>query len=417
MISSRKLSLSLSLFCLAASPAGVSPALAEDPVRITDLTPGDGSGVPNLDAAVLLDKLYFAGTASGANDLDLWVYDGVSAPTMVPGSGELGPEELTVWQGALYFEAGPFADRELWRYDGVNPPVEVLDLFPAGSGQPTNLVAFGPEICFGAFPTAEGDQFVCWDGATAPDVYELRTGGGARPKAMTVIGSTLYFDAYGDGVGSEPWRRENFVAPSLVGDLRPGISSSNPEAFVQIDAATYIRAASTGGISRVWTFDGVEPPELLSPTFRLQGGIAAWGDRLLAVGYEEGESFQPLGGISELHVWRESGFAPAPWEGGSTFAANSFLDHRNALYFRATTSPTASDLFRYCGGENVQRVTDQFADDSYVSSSFIVFQGLIYFSAFAAEFGQELWALDPLVTLFCDGFGDGNLDAWSSSVP
>src|SRR6188508_2562381 len=123
MIRARNLALSLSTLLLAAFSGGASSALAEDPVRLTDLRPGGLSGVPNLEAAVFGDKLYFAATATGA-ELDLWVYDGISAPTMVPGGGQLQPEELLVWQGALYFEGGPYTDRELWRYDGVNPPVE-----------------------------------------------------------------------------------------------------------------------------------------------------------------------------------------------------------------------------------------------------------------------------------------------------
>lgn len=213
------------LSCLALT---VPLAVAETPVRITDLRPDGESGVLNLDAAVFADKLYFVGMDDSVNR-DLWVYDGVNPAAMVPGSAGIEPEQLTVWQGALYFEGGPFENRELWRYDGVNPPVEALDLLAGGSGNPTNLTAFGPELCFSATTGPEGDELACWDGATTPDVYELRAGGaGGSPEAMTAIGSTLYFAAFADGVGGEPFAYENFSPPSWSATCSRGLDPRLP---------------------------------------------------------------------------------------------------------------------------------------------------------------------------------------------
>ena len=75
------------------------------------------------------------------------------------------------------------------------------------------------------------------------------------------------------------------------------------------------------------------------------------------------------------------------------------------------------ELFRYCGSGSVERVTDQFADASYVTSSVTLFQGRLYFSASEAATGQELWAIDPLTAVFCGGFEDGHDDDWSAAVP
>lgn len=396
--------------------AAVAAAHAETAVRITDLRPGAFSGVPGLDAAVLADRLYFAGTADGGF-LDLWVYDGLSPATKVPGSDEIAPTYLTVWQGALFFLGGPAGDRELWRYDGVNPPAEVLDLLDPGSGSPSFLTAFGPELCFRATPsTAVGGELVCWDGATAPDVYDLRAGvAGSTPDDLAVVGDRLYFGALVDDTGREPWSHENFLAPDLVGDLRSGTGSSNPEAFVQHGPQLYLRASDSSGQGRVWVDDGVAPPAMVSTTFDVEGGLSSWGGRLLAGGYEEDG---PLGeGPTGLYVLRAAGFTSTPWAGGPLPAANGFLAHRNALYFQATPSPTESDLFRYCGGGSVERVTDQFADLSFVDSRPVLFQGRLFFAVDEPVFGRELWAIDPMTALFCDGFADGHDDDWSTSVP
>lgn len=260
-------------------------AHADTAERITDLRPGAFSGVPGLDAAVFADKLYFAGTGDGGF-LALWVYDGISPATKVPGSDEIQPTHLTVWQGALYFLGGPTGDRELWRYDGVNPPVEVLDLLDPGSGSPAFLAPFGPELCFRATSSlAVGAELVCWDGATAPDVYDLRAAAASSsPDDLTVLADRLYFGTLVDDTGREPWSHENFLAPELVGDLRPGTGSSNPDSFVQHGLLRYLRASDSGGQRRVWFDDGVTPPAMLSTTFDVEGGLASWGGRLLAGG-------------------------------------------------------------------------------------------------------------------------------------
>ena len=272
---------------LAAMVLAPLAARAEIAVRITDLRPGAFSGVPGLDAAVFADKLYFAGTADGGS-LDLWVYDGLSPATKVLGSDEIQPTYLTVWQGALHFLGGPRGDRELWRYDGVNPPLEVLDLLDPGSGSPAFLTPFGPELCFRATSPDVGAELVCWDGATAPDVYDLRAAAaGSSPENLTVLGDRLYFGALVDDTGREPWSHENFLAPELVGDLRSGTGSSSPDSFVLHGAELHLRAADSSGQGRVWVDDGVNPPAMVSTTFDVEGGLASWNGRLLVGGYEE----------------------------------------------------------------------------------------------------------------------------------
>ena len=383
-------------------------AYAETPVRITDIQAGPSSSLSSLrNAAVLADKLYFGATDDGSN-YDLWVYDGISSASIVPGGVGLEPEYLTEWEGALYFLGGPFADRELWRYDGVNPPAEELDLFAAGSGNPEHLIVFGPELCFNALTSeAVGDELVCWDGTNAPTVYDLRTGtAGSSFEKPAVIGDTLYFDAFGDGVGSEPWAYEGFSPPTLVGDLEPGTASSNPESFVGVGTTVYFRAGN-----RVWSADGVAPPAILSPTFTVQGGLASWHGRLLVDGHDD-----VAGGQNQLHVLRAGSLVQAQWPGGSIFGAGDFLDHRNALYFHSGTSVTAGDLFRYSGCGGVERVTDLFADTSYVGGGLVLFQSRIYFFAFDDTYGGELWAVDPQPALLCTGFEIGD-DDWSTSLP
>lgn len=392
---------------VAALPSAV---LAEVAVLVSDIRPGTGSALSELDAAVLGDKLYFNATANGSAR-DLWVYDGSAPPAMVAGGAGLRPEFLTIWQGALHFLGGPTSDRELWRYDGTNPPVEVLDLFTSGSGLPQLLTPFGSELCFKArTSTTVGEELVCWDGTTAPDVYDLRPGGdSSAPENFKVLGDKLYFKAFDASAGNEPWIYEHFTPPTLLADVRPGLDSSLPSDFVAIGPTIYFRASDDTGHARVWSWDGVASPTMVSAELDLQGGVSSFGSLLL------GNGFMAEGGV-QMHVLRAGGFAPARWGFGEIYAASNFFEHRSALYFRSS-GPAPGDLFRYCGGGAVERVRDSLAGSPAVQPGFAVFEGRIYFAATDATHGGELWALDPFEALFCDGFEDGDDDGWSVSLP
>ena len=63
-------------------------------------------------------------------------------------------------------------------------------------------------------------------------------------------------------------------------------------------------------------------------------------------------------------------------------------------------------------------MTDQFAAaTASIHGVLVEFQGRIHFSAEDDVNGRELWAVDPMTALFCDGLEDGDDDGWSASVP
>ena len=76
-----------------------------------------------------------------------------------PGSGDSWPYYLTVYNGALYFQAdgGDGAGRELWKYDGVSAS-RVADIWSGPEESvPTNLAVYNGALYFSAF---DGDNTV-----------------------------------------------------------------------------------------------------------------------------------------------------------------------------------------------------------------------------------------------------------------
>ena len=99
--------------------------------------------------------------------------------------------------------------------------------------------------------------------------------------------------------------------------------------------------------------------------------------------------------------------------------ADSFLEFDGALYFVAGLGEPFLELYRHCdGSESIERVTTLFdSNDDHFNHGLIAFGDRIYFLADEdLTTGRELWSLDPMQPIFCDGFRDGDDDRWSSTV-
>lgn len=393
--------------------AGSSARGTDVATRITDLNPGTGHGVPFFFAAVFQNKLYFQGKDDNASESDLWVYDGLNPPSIVPGGEGISPAYLAVWGEDLWFRAGPSGDRELWRYDGVVPPTEALDIAVGGDGNVRFLQPFGTHLCFVGNAPGAGGELICWDGSSAPSVFDLRAGsGGSDPETYGVHQGKLYFDAFVDAVGDEPYSWDGLVAPSLLADVNPGTASSLPWAFVTFGDDLYFTAADDSGLMRVWRHDGVGAPVSIAPTFSVEGGSAVWRGSLYSAGWLEEHP------ESTLRRWNGSSFQHLAFNpGGSGAGAESFTPFAESLFFVSDVA-TGTDLFRICGSGTVSRSTDQFAGPDFVQSGGLMpFAGRLFFTARTATHGAELWALDADEAVFCHGFEDSDTTGWSTTIP
>ncbi|MDD1719618.1 MAG: hypothetical protein LUQ25_06135, partial [Methanoregulaceae archaeon] len=129
------------------------------------------------------------------------------------GASSSNPSYLTVYNGALYFNANGNDDVgiELWKYDPASGAQRVADIYPgAGSSWPRDLAVYNGALYFRANGNdGAGSELRKYDPAIgAQRVADIYPGvGSSNPGCMAVYNGALYFQADGnDGAGAELWK-------------------------------------------------------------------------------------------------------------------------------------------------------------------------------------------------------------------
>ena len=123
-------------------------------------------------------------------------------------SGDSFPEQLTVFDGALYFVATtPATGYELWRYDGTNLTL-AADINPGADGSyPQDLVVFNQELCF----SATEDGLFNWE------LWAL-TAGNTPPTPLLLLNPRWVGDDFIFSFASQPGRTYEVQTTDVLGD-------------------------------------------------------------------------------------------------------------------------------------------------------------------------------------------------------
>jgi ELWxxDGT repeat protein len=190
---------------------------------------------------LLGDKYIFAAKSPNLGS-ELWITDGTVAGTklvkdIVAGKpGSEPTDDFAPLGGYLYFTASvPGIGRELWRTNGTEAGttmVKEIVAGPAGSGTKDtyNISSTGSFVLFSAITTGEGYEL--WrsdgtDGGTTmvKDIYPGSTS--SQPSAFQTFNGVTYFWATTQNEGRELWRTDGTDAGTkLIKDIRPGTQSS-----------------------------------------------------------------------------------------------------------------------------------------------------------------------------------------------
>ncbi len=203
--------------------------------------------------------IYFTAD-DGFNGVELWRSDGTAGGTilvadinpLLDGAASSEPRNLTVVGNTLYFTANDGTNgRELWRLNLASPgaePALVTDINPAGSSNPSNLVALPSGTLFFQATNAQGNRLVYrLDGDTAVAVGS----GYVNPTQLTLVGDTLYFVANNE---TELWRSDGTTAGTVrVQTIAPGASVQN---LVAIGNILYFVATDAANGRELWRSDG-----------------------------------------------------------------------------------------------------------------------------------------------------------------
>ncbi|MES2774627.1 MAG: ELWxxDGT repeat protein [Bacteroidota bacterium] len=186
---------------------------------VKDIYPGSTGGFANSSSPNNLTKfnggLYFS--ARTATDTALWKSDGTDAGTVkikaFPGNTSIG--RFFPVNGIMYFTiTSPDQGNELWKTDGTATGTELVkDIFPGtGSSSPYNFCNFNGTFYFTADDGIHGRELWRSDGTEAgtyivEDIWDGSAG--SNPSHLAVVDDQMFFAA-DDGInGIELWKVKN----------------------------------------------------------------------------------------------------------------------------------------------------------------------------------------------------------------
>lgn len=351
---------------------------------VTDGTPGGthlladlnptGSSTPRSFVRFGERVLFFAFTPE--TGYELWRTDGTPSGTELVLDTLPGPEgvesltiydlPLTVLDTCVVF--APFNNvtdlAELWRSDGTPAGTRKLaDLPDVFNPNVDEMGSTGSVAVFRAFSELSSQpQLWRTDGTVAGTeaIMDFDLPGGGAPDRFFAIGSLVYFQAGGLGLGRELWVTDGTSGGTrLVIDLQPGEgpfgNSSNPKPIAELGGELMFKALHPD-----YGFE-----------YFLTDGTAA-GTRLVA------------------------DIVPGPEGGGANVASGSGAELAGHLVFTAETPGAGVEVWRTDG---TSTGTALIADlepgvDSSFPGSYVALGDRVYFGARNSAVGEEVFSTD-----------------------
>ena len=217
---------------------------------VKDLNPGPTGSFAD-DFVAFNNSVYF--TAAGG----LWKTDGTTSGTVLVAPEPLGALHLTVVGERLFFQGfGTGTEWEPWVSDGTTAGTRIVKDINAGakSSMAASLtfggfIPLGNNVLFIANDGGHGRELWITDGTAAGtrmvlDFFPGPTGlwdqGGFQ---MAALGNRVFFTARDLAHGEELWVTDGTAGgTALFRDLRPGMNSSSPSAFVVVDGKLFFTA-------------------------------------------------------------------------------------------------------------------------------------------------------------------------------
>jgi ELWxxDGT repeat protein len=320
------------------------------------------------------------------------------------GQGSSSPNDFTVYDGKLYFEAETVTNgRELFVYNGTSDRVELVRDFVTGtaSSHPSDFTVYNNKLYFNASNWQGNKQLLTYDSKTGDieAVAALSEAGGIFPRGLTIYNNKLYFRAYSPSSGEELYVYDAHTGDAnLVADIHSGIDSSYPKFLTVYNGKLYFNAiadAETG--AELYVYDESTDTVELVAEFDTSPfgdgrpyGFAVYNNKLYFSAEDEelGDELFVYDDVSKTAVMVED-----LAEGFEDSRPRFLQVYNNKLYMSAYTRTKGSGLYVF---DSVSNSINLAVDPPIASgpSYLTVYDNKLFYTGYSAKNGKELYVYD-----------------------
>ncbi|ABQ24956.1 ELWxxDGT repeat protein [Geotalea uraniireducens] len=222
--------------------------------------------------------LYFTAISDLVDGLGLWKSDGTTAGTTLVkgfGVGKVSVSNLTNVNGVLYFVNN---DVGIWKSDGTEVGTVLVKDFNAIGLTPSNLIDVNGGLYFSTYDRSNFGALWKSDGTDAGTIQMKLFGSGSAPTSLTNVGGVLYFSAGEGAMGTELWKSDGTETGTVqVKNIYTGDgNSSNPSNLTNVGGVLYFTATDAVNGTALWKSDGTDAGTVLVKVVTPVGGIPAF---------------------------------------------------------------------------------------------------------------------------------------------
>ncbi|MDW3209058.1 MAG: DUF5018 domain-containing protein [Reichenbachiella sp.] len=378
-----------------------------DGENLTSFDINDGAGSSDPEGLMVYNNELVFVANDATNGREIWTYDGENLASFnINGSGDgivnSFEDELTEYNGVLYFVGNDGSGRELWAYDGtevynVNDDLVLEDELY----EPRYLTLFDGKLFFeGYIGESVTDELCYFDGASVG----LADASVPASTISTIAATTTHLFFRGqNGNGKELFV---FDGTDIVEfDLNEGEGESFPWYLTPVNDRLYFTATTPDHGEELWMHDGTNATVIdiyegasgSTPRYLTANG----GDIYLkAQGQIDGSSVSTL--------WKHDGtdLNYVDFSGQTSDAYPYYLtEFQDKLYFSAENEEFGGELYAY-DGVSLEMVDDIYegGDGSYPEALTVFGDELLFFAE--NEIGNYFYVYDG--TSFMTYEVDGN---------
>ncbi len=327
--------------------------------------------------------------------------DGTSAGTQyLVGGYNNWAGELTTIGSTAYFAMGDATNgRELWKTDGTPAgTVMIKDILPGDSSSPEGLANVNGTLYFSAvgFDGTINRHGLWKSDGTAAGTVRVRDFD-VRPRYITAIGSTAYFEAPEPGTGIRRlWKTDGTTAGTVI----VSTDFQDPQSLVNVNGKLYFSAFTAASGRELWASDGTA-----AGTALYREGIAGTtgSQPELLKNVSGALYYSAIDGVKGRELWRHDLTTNTAtindiFRGTQNSGVSNFISAGNNVFFVWDKGDSA-ELWKCAAngtGATMLRSHSK-ALNIWGIQDLTSFKGSVYYTTFDASSQVELWKSDGTV--------------------